>query len=135
MVDRAGTTRPMDLGLADEWGEWCRNPELGLYVAPASNGREWHGLHFISSGAFAGAVFAFAITIPAGCVGACSAHFRQPPGDATAMRALTLSPWVTDTRTRCPAADFSQQSFIPRCETRSWTCRVTQRSGPRKSRS
>ena len=82
MVDRAGTTRPMDLGLADEWGEWCRNPELGLYVAPASNGREWHGLHFISSGAFAGAVFAFAITIPAGCVGACSAHFRQPPGDA-----------------------------------------------------
>lgn len=56
----------MELLLADEWKEWCRNSERGLYVAPASNGKEWHGLQFISSGAFAGAVFAFALTIPAG---------------------------------------------------------------------
>jgi hypothetical protein len=89
MEERAGATRPMDLGLADEWGEWCRNPELGLYVAPASNGREWHGLHFISSGAFAGAVFAFAITIPAGCADsrpALQLRCAHLPGSALGMQ-------------------------------------------------
>jgi ubiquitin-protein ligase len=79
MEERAGTRRPMDLDLADEWGEWCRTPEQGMYVAPASNGREWHGLHFISSGVFAGAVFAFAIKIPAGYAAHVSAHSRRPP--------------------------------------------------------
>ena len=55
----------LELALAREWAEWCGAPERGLYVAPAPSGREWHGLQFISSGAFAGAVFAFAVSIPA----------------------------------------------------------------------
>ena len=56
----------MELALAAEWAEWCAAPQRGLYVAPAPGGREWHGLQFISSGAFAGAVFAFAVSVPAG---------------------------------------------------------------------
>ena len=78
MEERAGTRRPMDLDLADEWEEWCRAPEQGMYVAPASNGKEWHGLHFISSGVFAGAVFAFTVKIPAGYAAHGSVHSRRP---------------------------------------------------------
>ena len=131
----------MELALASEWAEWCRSSERGVYVAPAPSGREWHGLHFISSGAFAGAVFAFELIIPAGwvpiirgarlsrtsfaappCLVATRAHPRHHRADA-------------DIPTRCLAAGFSRRCSTRRFETESWTCRRTQRSGPRANKS
>lgn len=77
----------MELALASEWAEWCRSSERGVYVAPAPSGREWHGLHFISSGAFAGAVFAFELIIPAGWV----PIIRGAPLLSHIVRCATLS--------------------------------------------
>ena len=57
----------MEAALQAEWAEWCGASvaeKRGLYVAPAASGDAWHGLMFIASGAFQGATFAFALSIP-----------------------------------------------------------------------